>query len=112
MKTNRRTFLKQVGLAVTIPCLPLVSAEETELFSAKMCAKIRKQLKPQPIKPVMVDGKGYYLCTMHPKQEYDLRVMAARDKYKHDHWAKRYNKWRSSQGRPGHQSGEGIKGFI
>lgn len=104
---KRRSFLKFVGLTVVSPCLPLVRAEETALFNKEVCAKVREQLTPQPIKPVLIDGKNYYICVMNPKQEYDLRVMCARDKYKQEQWSKRYDKWRLSQGKLPHQNEPG-----
>ncbi len=47
---------------------------------------------------------------IHPDQHYKLRVIFAKDKYKHEQWIPRYNKWRASQGLPPYVEVEGEYG--
>jgi len=52
------------------------------------------------LKPVTIEGKKYFLMCVHPDQYYRLKVLAAREKYKHEHWVERYSRWRASRGEP------------
>jgi hypothetical protein len=50
-------------------------------------------LKSQAIKPVTIDGKEMYVVLMHPNQNYALKTILARDRYKHEMHIKRWERW-------------------
>lgn len=73
----------------------------TELFSKDVIEKGTEYLRQTPkLSPVEIDGEKYYLAYMHPIQHYKLKVMLAREKYKHERWLERYNRWLASRGEP------------
>lgn len=45
-----------------------------------------------------IDGEKYFCLVMHPSQYQALKSTMARDKYKHEQWLVRYDRWRKSQG--------------
>ncbi len=100
---NRRAFLKAVGLTIAAPgavlgavkAVPPVGVDPTisgEEFTVAMIQEIvRKRLRDSPT--------TYYIF-IHPKQHSALKVMIARDKYKHERWLIRHNRWLERQRRP------------
>ena len=99
---NRRTFLKSVGLAACgLGSLGSLSSS-SGLFGKLVVESTRDYFRNQAtrLKTVTIDGKEHYLMFMHPRQKYALDVIVARDKYKHERWIPRYNKWAQSQGKP------------
>lgn len=110
---NRRTFLKLLGVALVAPAVAIkaVSSYTTKL-PATLLSRIKWHLaaaKKRGFRPITIDGKEYYVVMMHPYQAYQLKVISARDKYKHEQWVKRYNRWRTSRGEALYQE---IKGEI
>lgn len=95
---KRRDFLKALGFLVVAPgaALKVVKAASSKRYS--LFAKLAKA--SQGIVPIIVDGKEYYVVLMHPRQEYSLRVAHAKDKYKHEQWLVRHNRWLKKQGKP------------
>ena len=47
--------------------------------------------------PVVIEGQEYYLAIAHPRMYYLLKVAVAKDKYRHERWVERYNRWRRSR---------------
>ena len=96
---NRRTLLKII-ISAPLACLLKPLAAKAEQVWVKMILdRALKNMAPV-IPPVEIDGKEYFIAMMHPQQEYDLRVINARDKYKQDRWLVRYNRWLARQGKP------------
>lgn len=116
---NRRTFLKKVGLVV-VGSLGVIPAQEVwaqEVWSRTIFKGMFKGndmpiVTNDDLAPVEIDGEKYFVVIMHPQQKYDLDVMIARDKYKHEQWLKRYDRWAQSQGRPPYQEIEGEVGTL
>lgn len=119
---NRRDFLKKSGLVVCgLSSLGAVgqtiarknSVGTNTLFGKDVIDGCEKWLRQQQqVEPVIIDGKKYYVMLLHPQQEYTLRVVAARDKYKHEQWVIRYNKWRANRGESPYQEIEGEIGAF
>lgn len=127
VKMNRRDFLKKAGLVVcgvsSLGVLgePTVTGYITRgpvspslfppngLYWAK---KAHDFAQTKGIEPITMNGQKYYVMFMHPKQKYNLDVIIARDKYKHERWVERYNGWAQSQGKPPYVEVEGEAGRI
>ena len=89
---KRRDFLKLTGVSV-LGIFGLTSQKITSLH--EQCTR-----RPGRLEPISVDGDDYWIIMMHPRQEFTLRSMVARENYKHEQWVKRHNRWRQSRGEP------------
>ena len=98
---NRRDFLKTcciAGIGVVTPLGFTAPAVTSSLFGADVIANCHRScIDASPrLRPLMIEGEPYYIMLTHPKQISALKTMIARDKYKHDQWAKRYDRWLAS----------------
>lgn len=115
---DRRTFLKAVGLAVVAPMAVVQAVSSLEAVGTKGCLsgeKVNeyciKWFQGQPrLDPLTIDGEKFYFMFMHPQQHYDFKVICARDKYKHERWVERYNRWAKTQGKSPYVKFEGETG--
>ena len=92
---NRRSFLKLLGIGAVAPSVIKASAKQKDflLEHGDEVGEI-KQLKAAALGPIEFDGVGYYIAFVHPRRAYQLKVLSARDKYRHEshigRWEKRY----------------------
>lgn len=91
---------------------------ERGIATTDMIERVKQEMSKSAYKPIEIDGRKHYIMMVHPANHYTLRVIVAKDKYKHEQWVPRYNKWRASQGlpdyvetEPEHGTTEGIR-FI
>ena len=118
---KRRDFLKTCGivlsgLAVPSTCLtsrPRFDKEILDIIKAlpNYAPAVQYGMIP-PGSAVLVGNQLGYVVLMHPKQAAALKTMAARDKYKHAQWVKRYDRWRDKQGLSPHQESHGEVGVF
>ena len=118
IEMKRRDFLKKVGLvACGLQSMGVIAEipKTTSIYASGNVMTVKKvneyclkclSLKPR-IEPVEMNGEKYFCILMHPRQKYDLDVLIAREKYKHERWVERYNRWAQTQGKPSYQKAEG-----
>lgn len=130
---KRRDFLKKAGIVIggslgllskpsiaTEPkqewaeySVDTAIPEDADLFGEKVIKSCKNWLNTNnSCKPIEVDGKMYYVVMMRPKLKYELEVSVARDKYKHERWVERYNRWAETQGKPPYIEVEGEVGIM
>lgn len=109
---NRRDFLKKAGLVVAGSLgLPLAADSNAAVY--KKVKKLDLTFRGYPsIRPVTIDGEMFYIFMMHPRQKYNLDVMIAREKYRHDRWVERHNRWVQNQGKTSFKMVEGEAGTF
>lgn len=100
---RRRDFLKKAGLvAFGVVSLGVVGEVGTDnLFGTKVIEYCNRWFeKPYCLKPIEIAGVRYYSLFLHSRSQYLLKVIVARDKYEHDRWVARYNRWAQTQEKP------------
>ena len=88
MIMDRRSFMKRVLAAAMVPLVIPKEPKRGALTVADI-EKVRECMERGRIQPI----NGKYIMYMHPKQHYDLKVVFAKDKYRHEMHVKRWEAW-------------------
>lgn len=108
---NRRTFLKSMGLALVAPMAVVevvqhktsfvMGEKRSSLFGPKVIEAVKGQYQEDVL---------FYIMVVNPDQFTALKMMTAKNEYKHAQWVIRYNRWRKKQGKPPYVLCEGEIG--